>query len=81
MNNAALAAGAIVAFAVNNTSFADGDVAIVNIASGEATQGTYSLCISAAQDNFFIVTLQNISTGSLSEALIIAFSVIKGVSA
>ena len=46
MNNAALAAGAIVNFTLNNNLLSPRDVLIVNVAGGNATAGTYTAFVS-----------------------------------
>lgn len=80
MNNAALAAGAEVSFEVSNSTVAATDCIIVNIAS-VGTVGAYMVGISAVSSGKFTITLTNLSTGSLSQALVLNFAVIKAVSA
>jgi hypothetical protein len=77
MNNAALAAGAIVSFTLTDTSIAATDTLILNHISG-GTVGSYGLNAGAATGSATI-TVRNNSAGSLSEAIVIEFTVIKGV--
>lgn len=76
MNAAALAAGAIVSFTLTNTTIAATDVLILNHISG-GTAGAYSLNAQAAAGSASINVLNN-TAGSLSEAIVIQFVVIKG---
>lgn len=78
MNNAALAAGATVTFDVNNSLFnPDGqakDVAIVNAYNN----GNYRVEVRTTFGSAFRIAVTNVSGGSLSEALVINFVIIKG---
>jgi hypothetical protein len=78
-HNAALAAAAEVSFTVTNSAVAATDVVVLNIASG-ATAGAYNVQVDAVAAGSFRVSLGNMSAGSLSEALVLNFAVIKGVS-
>lgn len=77
MNNAALGAGAEVAFTLNNTLIGAFDVAIVNIASG-GTSGAYDVGITALANNSCEITITNLTAGSLGEALVLNFVLLKG---
>lgn len=74
--NSALAAGAEVAFTLNNSTIAATDVVYACISSG-GTIGSYLICVSSVSDGACTITLSNVSTGSLSQALVINFTVIK----
>lgn len=79
MNNAALAAATIVTFTLNNSAISSGDVLVLNHVSG-GTAGAYGLnaqCGAGAAS----INVRNHTAGSLSEAIVIAFAVIKGVTA
>lgn len=79
LNNAALAADTTVSFTLNNTTIAAGDVLVLNhISSG--TIGSYTLNAASAA-NLATIYVRNVSTGSLSEAIVIAYAVIKAVTA
>lgn len=77
MRNSALAAGASVLFQVNNSLCSSTDVALASIGS-TGFSGAYlaqvTYCISGA----FAVRVTNLSGGSLSEAVVINFTIIKG---
>jgi len=78
----ALAAGAEASFIVTNTAVvAATDVVVCCIKSGPATAGTYSVSVSAVAAGSFTLTLTNLSAGSLSEAVVINFAIIKAVAA
>jgi 1-aminocyclopropane-1-carboxylate deaminase/D-cysteine desulfhydrase-like pyridoxal-dependent ACC family enzyme len=79
MNNAALAAGAAVSFTLNNTLLSANDTIIVCI-SGGATAAAYTVYISSMTTNSAVVTLRNLSAGSLSEAVIVNYAIIHGAS-
>ena len=77
LNNAALAADAIVSFTLTNSTIAATDVIVLNHASA-GTAGKYALNAQAAAGSASI-NVTNISAGSLSEAIVIRFAVIKAV--
>lgn len=76
-HNAALAAGAEVTFTVTNNTVAATDVVLLSLQSG-GTAGAYAAVVSAVGAGSFSITLTNLSTGSLSQAVAINFAVIKG---
>ena len=75
MNGAALNADTTVSFTLTNTSIAATDLLVLNHVSG-GTAGAYVLNAQAAASSASI-NVTNISTGSLSEAIVIGFAVIK----
>jgi len=75
MNNAALAADAIVSFVMTNDKIRSADILVLNHASG-GTPGKYVLNARAA-DGSAAIDVTNISTGSLSEAIVVRFFVLK----
>jgi hypothetical protein len=76
---AALAASTTVSFTLTNTVIEAGDILIMNHISG-GTAGSYLLNAQSAAGSASI-NVRNISLGSLSEAIVIAFAVIKAVTA
>jgi hypothetical protein len=78
-HNAALAAAAEVTFVVTNNQVAATDVPVVAIASG-GTAGSYAIVVSAVGSGSFSISLTNLSAGSLSQAVVINFVIIKGAS-
>lgn len=79
MNNASLAAGTIVSFTLTNSCIALGDVIALNHVSG-GTAGAYTLNAQAGAGSAS-VNLRNNTGGALAEAVVIAFAIIKGVTA
>lgn len=79
LNNAALAADTTVSFTLSSIYIAAGDVLVLNHISG-GTAGSYLLNAQSAAGSASI-NVRNITTGSLSEAIVIAFAVIKAVTA
>lgn len=77
MNNAALAADTIVSFVLTNTNIAAGDVLILNHVSG-GTPGSYGLNARCGAGSATI-DVRNNTAGSLGEAIVIGFVLIKGV--
>lgn len=77
MNNAALAAATIVSFVLTDSFIAAGDVLILNHVSG-GTPGSYSLNARCGAGSATI-DVRNNTAGSLSEAIVIGFALIKGV--
>ena len=80
MNGAALAAAAEVAFTLTNNQIAATDVVVANVQS-VGTAGSYFVTVGAVAAGSCSITVGNTSAGSLSQALVLNFVVIKGVSA
>ena len=80
MNNAALGNNNSVSFTLTNSAIAATDVVAVSIKSG-ATAGGYLLLVDAVAAGSCQISLRNHSGGSLSEAVVISFAVIKAVAA
>lgn len=78
-HNAALAAATIVSFVLTNTAIAAGDVLVLNHVSG-GTPGAYTLNARCAAGSATI-DIRNNTAGSLGEAIVIGFTLIKGVTA
>lgn len=78
-HNAALAAATIVSFVLTNTSIAAGDVLVLNHVSG-GTVGAYTLN-SACGAGSATIYIRNNTAGSLSDAIVIGFALIKAVTA
>jgi hypothetical protein len=75
MDDAALAQYAVATFTLVNSTIAVGDVLILNHVSG-GTAGKYLLnaqCLAGSAN----INVTNVTTGSASEAIVIAFVVIK----
>ena len=79
MHNAALAADTTVSFTLTNTTVAATDIIVLNHVSG-GTAGSYLLNAQAAAGSASI-NVRNITSGSLSEAIVIGFAVVKAVTA
>ena len=77
MNNAALAGNTAVSFTMNNSLISANDVIILNV-SGGGTAGAYTTYVSSMTTGSAVITLRNLTAGSLSEAVIINFSTIHG---
>lgn len=77
MNGAALAAGTIVSFVLTDSAIAATDVLALNHVSG-GTPGAYTLNAQAGA-GAATINVRNNTAGSLSEAIVIEFAVIKGV--
>jgi len=81
MNNASLAHDTVVSFVLNNTTIAAGDVLILNHLSGGSV-GRYMLNAQCAAGSATInVKNANPASGALAETIVIAFVVIKAVTA
>jgi hypothetical protein len=79
LNAAALGADTTASFTLTNTVIAAGDVLVLNHISG-GTAGSYLLNAQSAAGSASI-NVRNITAGSLSEAIVIAYAVIKAVTA
>jgi len=78
MNAAALAANTTVGFTLLNSAIAAADLVAVAIKSG-ATANSYTVTVTAVAAGSCRIELHNTSGGSLSEAVVLSFVVIKGV--
>ena len=78
MNNASLSAAAEVSFTLTNSAIAATDVVMVCIGSG-ATAGAYSVQCDAVAAGSCRISIGNMSSGSLGEAIVLNFVVIKAV--
>lgn len=78
MAGSSLAAGAEVSFTLNNSFISSTDVVFVNIQS-VGTVGSYLVAVTAVGNGSCSITISNASSGSLSQALVLNFVVIKGV--
>jgi len=79
LNDAALAHEANVTFVVTNTLVAATDV-VVAVHGSAGTAGAYLVQANTMGSGSFNITVRNISGGSLSESIVVNFSVIKGAS-
>lgn len=77
MDAAALNASTTVSFTLTNSTIAAGDLLVLNHVSA-GTAGAYTLNAQCAAGSASI-NVRNITSGSLSEAIVIGFAVIKAV--
>ena len=80
MNNAALAAAAEVSFTLTDSTIGASDVIVACIKSG-ATAGAYNVQCDAVAAGSCRISVGNMSAGSLGEAIVLSFVVIKAVTA
>lgn len=81
MNNASMVTLAIVGFTLTNSSIAATDEVRAWIVSGATTNSYSCPCIDAVSAGSCHISLQNISVGTLGEAVVIGFAVYKAVTA
>jgi len=77
MNNAALAGNTAITFTLTNNLISARDVVIMNV-SGGATAGAYTSYIASIGTGSAVMTLRNLTSGSLSEAVVINYAIIHG---
>jgi len=77
MNNAALASNTSASFTLTNSLISANDVIILNV-SGGGTAGAYTTYVSSMTTGSAVLTLRNLSAGSLSEAGIVNYAIIHG---
>jgi len=77
MNGAALAAGAAASFTLTNNLLSVADTIIVNV-SGGGTAAAYTAYVSSMAAGSAVLTLRNLSAGSLSEAVVLNYAIIHG---
>ena len=75
MNGAALAANTAVSFTLNNSLISSNDIVITNISAG-GTAAAYTTYVSSMTTGSAVITLRNMTGGSLSEAVVINFALI-----
>ncbi len=80
MHNAALAAAAIVTFTVTNSTVAATDVITIQHDT-IGTIGGYTIMPNTSASGSFKISVRNNTAGSLSEAIVLRFAIIKGVTA
>jgi hypothetical protein len=78
---ASMAAAAVVSFTVSNSTIAATDTINLNLASGNATAGTYRHWVEGIAAGSFKIVIENRSAGALAEALVFNFAVLKAVAA
>lgn len=76
MNNAALAAATIVSFAFTNSTISSTDVLVINHVSG-GTVGSYTFTAACGAGSA-TVYVRNATSGSLGEAIVLRYALIKG---
>lgn len=77
MQATALAAATSVTFTLTNSTISARDLLLLNIVGGVATPGTYNLDANCTTGSA-VVTVRNITAGSLSEAIVLRYAVIRG---
>jgi len=77
MNNAALAGNTPVSFTLTISTISAKDAMIVNVSSG-ATAAAYAVYVSGLNAGSADISLRNMTGGSLSEAVVINYSVVHG---
>lgn len=77
-HNAALANGAVAAFVVNNSVVTTSDSVVLSLQNAGSSAVSYRYWIVAVNSGSFAIMIENRSGGSLSEALVLNFAVIKG---
>jgi hypothetical protein len=78
MNNAALAATTSISFTLTNSLISTNDTIVLNISGGLATASTYNAWVDSLSAGSAVITLRNVSAGSLSEAIILNYAIIHG---
>jgi hypothetical protein len=79
MNAAALAANAVVQMTLTNSLIAATDVILANVSSGFAATGSYAVQCESHAAGSVAFSVRNVTAGSLSEAIVINFIVLKTV--
>lgn len=75
MNGAALAGNTAVSFTLTNSLISANDLIIVNISAG-ATAAAYTTYVSSMTAGSAVITLRNLTAGSLSEAVVINYGIL-----
>jgi hypothetical protein len=75
MDGAALAGNTAVSFTLNNSLLSANDVIILNVGA-VGTAGAYTTYVSSMSAGSAVLTLRNLTSGSLSEAVVLNFALI-----
>ena len=78
MNNAALNASTSISFTLTNSLISTNDTIVLNISGGQTTANTYNAWVDSLAAGSAVITLRNVSAGSLSEAIILNYAIIHG---
>lgn len=77
MKATALSAATTVQFILTNSTISAKDLLLINIVGGAATGATYNLDANCTAGSA-VISVRNITAGSLSEALVLRYTVIRG---
>lgn len=77
MQNTALAAATTVSFTLTNSTINTHDLLVINIVGGVATPATYNLD-TRCNTGSALISIRNITTGSLSESVVLRYALIRG---
>jgi hypothetical protein len=77
MQNSSLSAATTVQFTLTNSTIGARDLLILNVVGGVATGAAYNLDANCSAGSA-VISVRNVTAGSLSEALVLRFAVIKG---
>jgi hypothetical protein len=77
MNGAELAANTAVSFTLTNNIISVKDTIVVNV-SGGGTAAAYTTYISSMAAGSAVIALRNLTSGALSEAVVLNFAVLHG---
>jgi len=75
MNGAALAANTAVSFTLTNSLISANDIIVVNVSAG-GTAAAYTTYVSSMTAGSAVLTLRNMTGGSLSEAVVLNYAII-----
>jgi hypothetical protein len=75
MNGAALGANTAVSFTLNNSFISSNDLLVVNVSAG-GTAGAYTTYVSSMTAGSTVLTLRNMTAGSLSEAVVLNYAIV-----
>ncbi len=76
LNNASLLTATNVSFTLTNSFISSNDTVILTQASGAASAGSYNVWVSSLGAGSTVITVRNITAGTLSEALVLNFALI-----
>lgn len=77
MQNTALGADTTVSFTLTNSTIGARDLLLMNIVGGVATGASYNLDANCTSGSA-VISVRNITAGSLSEAIVLRYAVIRG---
>lgn len=81
LTGSSISAGSVVSFQLNNNKISSTDTVYISVSSGMSSGGSYNISVDSTANGSCIISIRNLTGGTLSEPLILNFAVLKVVTA